>query len=85
MLRPDRALARRVVAVAVLLLVVGVLGVVWWGSRLGTYSVMAMGHVVDGRSEVPVAHQHTGTTAGTVSVTTLVADPARPADVRVTL
>ncbi len=85
MLRPDRTLARRVVAVAVLLLVVGVLGVVWWGSRLGTYSVMAMGHVVDGRSEVPVAHQHTGTTAGTVSVTTLVADPARPADVRVTL
>ncbi|HEY6742811.1 MAG TPA: multicopper oxidase family protein [Lapillicoccus sp.] len=82
---PRAALLRRATAVAVLVLVVTVLAVVWWGSRLGTYSVVAMGHVVDGRSAVPVGHQHLPTMAGSVSVTDLVADPARPADVRVTL
>jgi FtsP/CotA-like multicopper oxidase with cupredoxin domain len=87
--RPERsprgALARRVAALAALVLALGVLGVAWWGNRLGTYSVMSMGHLVDGRSAAPAGHQHTLTSAGSVSVTDLVADPARPADVRVTL
>ncbi len=87
--RPERssrgAVLRRVAAFTALVLVVGVLGVAWWGSRLGTYSVMGMGHVVDGRSAAPVGHQHSVVPAGSVSVTDLVADPARPADVRVTL
>jgi FtsP/CotA-like multicopper oxidase with cupredoxin domain len=82
---PRAALLPRVVALAVLLLVVGVLGFAWWGSRLGTYSVMGMGHVVDGRSGVATGHQHTGATSGSVDVAQLVADPARPADVRFTV
>jgi len=82
---PRRPLALRVAAVAVLALVVGVLGVAWWGNRLGAYSVMGMGHVVDGRSTTPSAHQHTAALVGQVSVADLVADPARPADVRMTL
>ena len=80
-----RPLALRVAAVAALVLVVGVLGVAWWGNRLGAYSVMGMGHVVDGRSTSLSAHQHAAASVGQVSVADLVADPARPADVRVTL
>jgi FtsP/CotA-like multicopper oxidase with cupredoxin domain len=82
---PRRPLAPRVAAVAALALVVGVLGVAWWGNRLGAYSVMGMGHVVDGRSASPSAHQHAVGSVGQVSVADLVADPRRPADVRVTL
>ena len=82
---PQGVLPRRVAALGALVLALGVLGVAWWGSRLGTYSVMGMGHVVDGRSAARVGHQHSVMPAGSVSVTDLVADPARPADVRVTL
>ena len=106
---------------AVGLVVVGLLlagGVAWASTRLGEYSVMTMGHVVDGRGGSSLAngsgHHHGGAAdavaggrsgagtggrsdAGTsasgsvgaaatpVDVTTLVADPARPADVRVEL
>ena len=93
--------------VAVGLLVVGAAG--WASTRLGEYSVMTMGHVVDGRG-APLgtgSGHHHGAGSGTdavaggggaaarapgasapaapVDVTTLVADPARPADVRVEL
>ena len=65
---------RRLAALSLLVLVAAGAGVAWWNSRLGTYSVMAMGHQ-HGPSPV----------VATTSVTQLVADPARPADVRVTL
>ena len=72
----------------------------WASTRLGEYSVMSMGHVVDGRGGPPVSQRrahHGGGQAcrGTrirpggvrrpVDVTSLVADPSRPADVRVEL
>src|SRR5688572_19771397 len=106
------------------LLVVGAFG--WASTRLGEYSVMTMGHVVDGRgSPLGVGSGHRGAghpgsahpgaaapdgpdavagggaaaggggaaapapgasgPAAPVDVTTLVADPERPADVRVEL
>jgi FtsP/CotA-like multicopper oxidase with cupredoxin domain len=65
---------RRLAALSLLVLVAAGAGVAWWNSRLGTYSVMTMGHQ-HGPSPV----------VATTSVTQLVADPARPADVRVTL
>ena len=68
------AVVRRLAALSLLVLVAAGAGVAWWSSRLGTYSVMAMGHQ-HGSSPV----------VATTSVTQLVADPARPADVRVTL
>ncbi len=86
------------VAAGVVLIVLAGLG--WASTRLGEYSVMSMGHVVDGRggSTEPRSSRHhgseqglgtagsrAGTDPGTVEVTTLVADPARPADVRVEL
>ena len=68
------AVVRRLAALSLLVLVAAGAGVAWWSSRLGTYSVMAMGHQ-HGSSPV----------VATTSVTQLVADPARPSDVRVTL
>jgi FtsP/CotA-like multicopper oxidase with cupredoxin domain len=65
---------RRLAALSLLVLVATGAGVAWWNSRLGTYSVMTMGH------------QHgLSPAAATTSVTELVADPARPADVRAVL
>nr|WP_255523747.1 multicopper oxidase family protein [Terrabacter sp. MAHUQ-38] len=53
----------------------------WASSRLGEYSVMDMGeHAAHG-----AAAPGGGVGAGAVSVTSLTADPARPADVRVEL
>ena len=68
------AVVRRLAALSLLALVAAGAGLTWWNSRLGTYSVMTMGHQ-HGLSPV----------AATTSVTSLVADPGRPADVRATL
>ena len=80
--------------------VVVVAGFAWSSTRLGEYSVMTMGHVVDGHGGAgrPPASSHHGTVGGAgaaapgsslsvggVDVTSLVADPTRPADVRVEL
>ena len=86
-------------AVGVGLVVVA--GFSWSSTRLGEYSVMSMGHVVDGHGGAPraPASSHHGSagsagaeaapgsspSVGAVDVTSLVADPARPADVRVQL
>ena len=65
---------RRLAALSLLVLVAAGAGVAWWNSRLGTYSVMTMGH------QHGLSHA-----AATTSVTELVTDPAQPADVRVVL
>ena len=85
-------------AVGVGLVVVA--GFSWSSTRLGEYSVMTMGHVVDGHGGAarPPASSHHGSagsaraaapgsspSVGGVDVTSLVADPTRPADVRVQL
>ncbi|MGW5240481.1 multicopper oxidase family protein [Monashia sp. NPDC004114] len=69
---------RRAVALVALAAALGLAAFGWWSSRLGEYSVMAMGH--------DAAHAaHGGAGAGGVSVTSLTADPARRADVKVEL
>jgi FtsP/CotA-like multicopper oxidase with cupredoxin domain len=73
--RPD--LGRRLVAAGCLLAALGLAVFGWVSSRLGEYSVMAMGH--------DAVHGAGPYAAGRVSVTALRADPARPADVRVEL
>ena len=95
---PDpRRLALAAAGVAVVVLA----GAGWATTRLGEYSVMSMGHVVDGRGGHPgiAASSHHGgaktpaaaapdATRGSVAavdVTSLVVDPSRPADVRVEL
>jgi FtsP/CotA-like multicopper oxidase with cupredoxin domain len=63
--------------------VVAPLGWMWQASLVpDTYNVMDMGVVEQGRDVQPVAHAHG---EGATSVEQLVADPARPADVRVEL
>jgi FtsP/CotA-like multicopper oxidase with cupredoxin domain len=78
----DRRL-RLAVACAATLLIVGPLAWLWQDSRLpDAYSVMDMGYVDDGGA----AHRSHGAHGSTArSVTTLIADPDRPADVSVTL
>ena len=72
---------RRLAAVAGLAGAVGLAAFGWASSRLGEYSVMAVGghgmHAAAGSGH-PAGH-------GSVSVVSLTADPARPADVRVQL
>jgi FtsP/CotA-like multicopper oxidase with cupredoxin domain len=84
-------------AVGVGLVVVA--GFSWSSTRLGEYSVMTTGHVVDGHggaARPPGSSHHGGVgsaaaatgssrSVGGVDVTSLVADPARPVDVRVQL
>ncbi|MCA1711749.1 MAG: multicopper oxidase family protein [Actinobacteria bacterium] len=72
---------RLLVAVAGALAVLVPLGWLWQASRLpGTYSVMDMGYEDTGGGEPVMDHASTAR-----SVSSLVADPARPADVRVEL
>jgi FtsP/CotA-like multicopper oxidase with cupredoxin domain len=59
------------------------LGWLWQASRLpDSYSMMDMGYADDGR---PTQHAGHGQTATGRSVTSLIADPQRPADIAVTL
>ena len=83
---------RLLLAVLAAVAVVAPLGWMWQGSRLpSTYSVMDMGAVDLGGGAVPVqlaaghGGDHAGAHDGDLSVDDLVADPARPADVRYTL
>ena len=93
---PDRL--RPALAVAAGVGLVALAGIGWSSTRLGEYSVMSMGHAVDGHGDgVAVADPHhqgggghaaapaSGPAAASVDVTTLVADPSRAADVRVEL
>ena len=79
---------RLLLAVAAAVAVVAPLAWMWQDSRLpSTYSVMDMGHVDLGGGALPVrlagGHAHHG--GDGPNVADLVADPDRPADVRVTL
>ena len=89
--------ARLAIAAVVVGLVV-LAGAGWASTRLGEYSVMTTGHVVDGRTasgDVQASGHHgggqgaaapaSGATTRTVDVTSLVADPSRAPDVRVEL
>jgi FtsP/CotA-like multicopper oxidase with cupredoxin domain len=90
---PDRRrLAIGAGAVGVLVLT----GAGWASTRLGEYSVMSMGHVVDGRgvgTGIPASGHHGGQggaavapgAAAEVDVSSLVAQPDRPSDVKVEL
>ncbi len=78
---PERR--RLLLALLATVAVVAPLGWMWQASLVpDTYSVMDMGVVEQGRGVEPVAHAHG---EGATSVDELVADPARPADVRVEL
>jgi FtsP/CotA-like multicopper oxidase with cupredoxin domain len=70
---------RRALALTGLAAALGLIAFAWWSSRLGEYSVMAMGR--------DAAHAGHGGPAGgaEVSVTALAADPSRAADVKVEL
>jgi FtsP/CotA-like multicopper oxidase with cupredoxin domain len=84
-------LVRRGLAVAVVGGAVGLAVTAWASSLLGEYSVMAMGYVETGQESASAeghahgAHTHGAAAGASTSVTTLVADPTRPADVRYTL
>lgn len=86
--RPVRRLARLIGILAAAALVAAV-GVAWWSSlRPDTYSAMAMGVADPGGGPVVAGeggHGHGPGAAAAVDLTTLVADPARAADVRVEL
>ena len=78
---PERR--RLLLALLATVAVVAPLGWMWQASLVpDTYNVMDMGVVEQGRDIEPVAHDHAH---GATSVDELVADPARPADVRVEL
>ena len=78
---PERR--RLLLALLATVAVVAPLGWMWQASLVpDTYNVMDMGLVEQGRDVEPVAHAHG---EGATSVDELVADPARPADVRVEL
>ncbi len=73
---------RLLVALVATVAVLGTLAYYWQASLLpGSYSVMDMGYADYGGGATTMADHH----AGGRSVADLVADPARPADVRVTL
>jgi len=73
---------RLIAALSATTLILGTLGYFWQHSRMpSTYSVMDMGYLDYGGGERPAAgHQHQGR-----PITELRVDPARPADVVVTL
>ena len=73
--RPRSDTLRRLAALAGLAGALGLAAFAWWSSRLGEYSVLAMGRDA----------AHLGHGSGRVSVTALTADPTRAADVRVEL
>ena len=90
-----RSLALRVLVGIAVATAVGAGALAWSSTLLGEYSVMDMGGAAVDVSGVPSEHTghsgHTGhsagpdTSAGAVSVTTLTADPDRPADVHAEL
>ena len=79
-----RAHVRQLVAIAATLVIVVPLAWMWQASRMpGSYSVMDMGYVDAGGGPVSASPQggHHGDHAGTISVSDLVEDTDRPADV----
>jgi len=85
---------RLVIACVAAVLVLAPIGFLWWTSLLpGSLSVMEMGYLDRGGVTGPAGHDGHGAPspaepsddAGTVDVTSLVADPDRPPDVEVTL
>jgi FtsP/CotA-like multicopper oxidase with cupredoxin domain len=79
---------RQIVAIAATLVIVVPLAWMWQASRMpGSYSVMDMGYVDAGGGPVSADHQgdHHGDHTGAISVSDLVEDTDRPADVVVEL
>ena len=98
--RPSRPDRRRLAVAAGTVGILVLAGAGWASTRLGEYSVMSMGHVVDGRggtTGLAASAHHSGqgggqsgaaapsATTGEVDVTSLVAEPNRVADVTVEL
>ena len=80
-----KAHLRQIVAIAATLVIVVPLAWMWQASRMpGSYSVMDMGYVDAGGGPVSATGHH-GDHAGTISVSDLVEDTDRPADVVVEL
>src|SRR6187431_2384779 len=76
-------LTRRVALGVAVTTALAVGALAWQGTLLGEYSVMDMG-----ASDREMGHMHGGgaeAAGGGISVTSLIADPDRPADVRVEL